>query len=73
VNGDERGFNYFVTSRGSNSFNRVTYFGSGLFLEIDLWPDNRPQWGRNYRSTLRATDIQNPEIQNVNCTFPNAF
>jgi len=73
TSGVETNFNYTLTTRGSRGFNRLTYSGAGLNLEVDLWPDQRPQWGRNYRSTLRATDIGNNEIQNVNCTFPNAF
>ena len=73
TSGVETYFNYTLTTRGSRGFNRLTYSGAGLNLEVDLWPDQRPQWGRNYRSTLRATDIGNNEIQNVNCIFPNAF
>lgn len=73
VNGVDTSFDYTVTTRGTRGFNTLTYSGAGLTLEVDLWPDQRPQWGRNYRSTLRSSDIGNSVIRNVNCTFPNAF
>jgi hypothetical protein len=73
ANGVDTSFNYTLTTRGTRGFNTLTYSGAGLNLEVDLWPDQRPQWGRNYRSILRATEVGNSEIRNVNCTFPNAF
>lgn len=71
--GAEKEFNYSVTSRRSMGFRSITYNGGGINLEIDLWPDNSPRWGRNYRSTLRSIDLQGPSISNVECNFPNAF
>jgi hypothetical protein len=73
VNGVDTSYDYTLTSRSPRGFNSLSYSGDGLTLEVDLWPDQRPQWGRNYRSTLKASEIGSNEIQNVSCTFPNAF
>lgn len=73
ANGVDTSFNYTLTTRGARGFNTLTYSGAGLNLEVNLWPDQRPQWGRIYRSTLRATEVGNSEIRNVDCTFPNVF
>ena len=72
-NGEEKEFNYSVVSRRSGGINTLQYSGGGIRLEVDLWPDNSPRWGRNYRSTLSSSDLGNRSISNVECNFPNAF
>lgn len=72
-NGAEKEFNYSVVSRRSGGMNRLQYTGGGIRLEVDLWPDTTPRWGRNYRSTLSSSDLGNGSISNVDCQFPNAF
>lgn len=71
-NGVESEFNYTLTSRFSSGFNTVTYTGGSLRLEVNIWPDNRPQWGKRYRSTLNSSDVTNATISNLYCNFPNA-
>jgi hypothetical protein len=60
---------FFVSSRGSFG-NRVRYEGAGLQLEVDFWPDTRPQWGRTYRATFDSSDMNIPFTQ-MWCRFPN--
>lgn len=71
--GADKEFNYTVTSRRSMGFNSITYTGGGIHLDVDMWPDSTPRWGRNYRATLRSSDLQNANLSNVECNFPNAF
>lgn len=71
--GAEKEFNYTVIARRSAGFNTIQYSGGGIRLEVNTWPDNTPRWGRNYRSTLVSSDLQNTNISNVECQFPNAF
>lgn len=65
--GQVRHFN--VMSRGAFG-NRVRYEGSGFQLEVDFWPDQRPQWARTYRGTFSSTEINLPFTM-VWCRFPN--
>jgi hypothetical protein len=67
----EETFDYTVSSRRSNGFNQIRYIGAGLDLEVDFWPDQRPQWGRTYRGTLRSAVFDNQSIQGLSCRFPN--
>lgn len=60
-----------VIKRISRGMPRVTYQGSGLRLEVDLWPDNVPQWGRTYRASVRATALGRNEVRNLSCRFQN--
>jgi hypothetical protein len=72
-NGAEKEYNYAVVARRGGGINKLQYTGGGIRLEVDLWPDNSPRWGRNYRSTLISSDLGNSTISNVDCNFPNAF
>jgi hypothetical protein len=46
--------------------NRIQYFGDLNFnLEIDLWPDQAPRWGRTYRGVFN-------NLGGLNCRYPNA-
>ena len=38
---------------------------SNFRLEVDLFPDQSPRWGRTYRGQMR-------DMFNVSCRFPNA-
>lgn len=68
-NGSVDQFNYFASARLDN-MNRIEYFGGGLDLEIDLWPDHRPQYGRNYRSEFRSFDVNNGRtFYNIYCQY----
>lgn len=62
-------FNYYTPAR-RNNMNRIEYFGAGMNLEIDLWPDNRPQYGRFYTSEFRSYDVDNgTRFYNINCQY----
>lgn len=62
-------FDYFTTAR-LNNMNKIEYFGAGLDLVIDLWPDNRPQYGFNYSSEFRSFDVNNGySFYNINCIY----
>lgn len=60
---------YQVMSRGAFG-NRVRYEGAGFELEVDFWPDVRPQWARTYRGNFTSTDLQIPFTM-MWCRFPN--
>jgi hypothetical protein len=61
--------NFTVMSRGAFG-NRVRYEGAGFQLEVDFWPDVRPQWARTYRGTFNSPDLNIP-FSMVWCRFPN--
>lgn len=63
-------FNYYVSSRYDRAFNEIRYFGGGMDLEIDLWPDTTPKWGRSYRAQFRSWDIgNNTNNYNILCRY----
>lgn len=70
-NGGQENFQYTVTSRRYNGFNNIIYNDVGLRLEIDLWPDTNPRWGRYYRATLNSVVLGNGMVR-LDCQFPNA-
>lgn len=61
--------NYNVMARGSFG-NRVRYEGAGFDLEVDFWPDTRPQWARTYRGNFTSTEFNIPFTM-MWCRFPN--
>lgn len=71
-NGSQLAYDYNLMIVPSHR-NNIKYFGSGLTLDIDLWPDQSPRWGRNYRSELSSSDLGSSGFSRVNCTFPNVF
>lgn len=47
---------------------RILYTGQdGVRLEVDLFPDRVPQWGRSYRGQLQVPATQ---VGSVSCRFP---
>jgi hypothetical protein len=59
---------YMVNNSGAFG-GRVQYIGNlGFRLEVDLWPDRVPQWGRQYRASFSATNV---EARFASCYFPN--
>ena len=71
-NGTQQNFQYTVSSRRYNGFNTILYQGGALRLEVDLWPDTNPRWGRSYRAALNSSDLNNGAAAVLNCQFPNA-
>ena len=65
-------FQYNVTSGRFSDFNQIIYRAPGLSLEVDLWPDSNPRWGRSYSATLNSTDLNNEALVLLECHFPNA-
>lgn len=63
----------YTVSRRTFGFNRFEYSGAGLRLDVDLWPDQRPRWGRSYEGTLLSVELGNKYIRGLRCRFPNAF
>ncbi len=54
-----------------NGFNRIRYWGAGAELSIDLWPDNRPLWGRAYAASFRDSQVFGGKFfNNLYCRFP---
>lgn len=69
-NGEVDYYNYYVNSRYNRAFNEIRYFGGGMDLEIDLWPDAQPRWGRSYRADLRTWDLgNNSSNYNILCRY----
>jgi hypothetical protein len=50
----------------------ILYQGADLRLEVDLWPDSEPRWGRNYQAILNSFEINEGSGLYINCQFPNA-
>ena len=65
-------FAYTVTARRNRGFNHIVYQGGGFFLDLDLWPDNQPRWGRSYRAQLRTQAVENGSMVALDCQFPFA-
>lgn len=60
----------YYTSARMGAMNRIEYWGSGMDLEIDLWPDRRPRFGRMYRSEFRSFDVNNGRtFYNIYCQY----
>jgi hypothetical protein len=70
----ERGSNpeieNFVVRNVRSFAGRLEYSGDrGFSLEVDLWPDRAPAWGRTYRANLRTREFTSARLS---CRFPNA-
>lgn len=62
-------YEYFASAR-IDAMNRISYFGSGMDLEIDLWPHPVPRYGAFYRSEFSSFDVNQGRIYyNVNCQY----
>ncbi len=62
-----------VSARMSLGIKEINYFGSKLNMNVNLWPDSRPRWGRTYQGTIYSSDIAgNERISNMECRFPFA-
>ena len=47
---------------------RMLYSGTdGVRLEIDIFPDRAPRWGRSYRAQLSAS---HEHVSGLSCRFP---
>lgn len=63
-------YSYLVFARFNRSFNEIEFLGSGNRLEIDLWPDQVPRWGRRYRARFSSMDLENNRyFRNIDCTY----
>lgn len=62
-----------VHLRRPTNFNTIRYWGGNLDLEVDIWPDRAPRWGRDYRGMARISSLSNQYIRGLNCRFPNAY
>ncbi len=69
-NGQETFGHYTLTQRGLNSSSTIIYRANGLRLEVDMWPDQSPQAGKNYPSILVSPGHSSTSIQNLSCIFP---
>ena len=62
-------YDYYTTAQIDN-MNRIQYWGGGMELEIDLWPNRRPQYGRIYRSLFSSLDLNNGHrFYNIYCQY----
>lgn len=66
---DRRFYNFSVMTYITRGLSKVRYNGGGYELEVDFWPDQRPQWGRTYRGRLMGHPAGHV---GMNCRFPNA-
>ena len=60
---------YSVYGRGAFG-NRIRYEAAGFDLEVDFWPDQRPQWARTYRGNFSSNEMNIPFTM-MWCRFPN--
>jgi len=61
-----------VQLRRPTSFTTVRYWSGSLDLEVDIWPDRAPRWGRDYRGMARISSLGNQYIRGLTCEFPYA-
>ena len=66
---NRRRFNFQVMTYITRGISRVRYAGGNYELEVDFWPDQRPQWGRTYRGRLQGNGTGSVFM---NCRFPNS-
>jgi hypothetical protein len=71
-NSQSQNFVYTVTSRRFG-FNKIQYFGGGVNLIIDLWPDDFPQWGMPYSAELYNHNMMQQPPLNFECRFTSSF
>lgn len=69
-NGSKETFDYTVTTRVSG-FGEVEYSAPGFTLNVNFWPDQRPQWGMTYNGVLHSAELESQYIQGFRCRFPN--
>jgi hypothetical protein len=67
---ENQNFTYSLNFTQRVGFNRIRYWGGGMELEVDLWPDQRPMWGRTYRAEFSSSAGSWRKIP-VTCRFPN--
>jgi hypothetical protein len=61
---------FFVSARHNRGFNQIEFFGADFNLQIDLWPDQRPRWGRTYNSDFRSWSLdEGRNYFNINCEY----
>jgi hypothetical protein len=70
-NGSEQRYSHYFTVRQFGPSYQRVYTDARARLEVDLWPDNRPQWGRTYQSTLDARALG--RSMKVRCRFSRFF
>lgn len=69
---DEEFFRYNAQTRTVRGFNTLEYWAGSTRLEIDLFPDRVPQWGRWYRSTFTSPDLnEGHRFRDIECQFIN--
>lgn len=62
-----------VTARMPRGFKEINYTGIDLNLNVDLWPDSIPRWGRTYKGTVySSTILGNQRIYDLECRYPFA-
>lgn len=71
VNSDEgiQRHQFFAFASINNATRRLEYRGGGIDLEIDLWPDARPRYGRTYRSEFQSYEVDNGRFNNIYCRY----
>lgn len=68
LNGRVEVHNFLVFGR--SDFNGPIFSGPDFHLEIDLWPDRRPQHGRYYRAHFRTWSLgDTSNVYTANCRF----
>jgi hypothetical protein len=65
--------NFSLTPRVNPTFGRIEYWGGGLKIEVNIWPDQYPRWGWTYFGRLETSVIDNWSPFTLDCMFPNAF
>jgi hypothetical protein len=61
---------YWTTARYNRAFNEIEYYGAGTRLRIDMWPDQRPVWGRSYRAEFTSWDLEDSTSYfNTRCRY----
>lgn len=71
--GHERLYHTRVMTYRSRGFNDVRYEGTELQLEVNFWPDQRPQQWRTYKGRLISFYLGNSYIHDLDCKFPFSY
>jgi hypothetical protein len=71
--GYERLYHSRVMTYRSRGFSDVRYEGGGLQLEVNFWPDQRPQQWRTYKGRLISFHLGNRYLHDLDCKFPYSY
>lgn len=67
---NQNSYRYSARPRMVSGFYKLELWAGSTRLEMDLFPDRTPQWGRWYQSKFTSPDLDNGhEFRNIECQY----